>query len=50
MTFRPRATIQSYFDGLDLVEPGLVRPWQWHPGDDDSPRTEWLYGAVALKP
>jgi hypothetical protein len=50
MTFRPRATIATFFDGLELVEPGLVRPWQWHPGDDDSPRTEWLYGAVARKP
>ncbi|MBL7489692.1 SAM-dependent methyltransferase [Frankia sp. AgB1.9] len=50
MTFRPRATIASYFDGLDLVEPGLVRPWQWHPGDDDSPRTDWLYAGVARKP
>ncbi|OHV42950.1 hypothetical protein BCD48_29640 [Pseudofrankia sp. BMG5.36] len=50
MTFRPRATIASFFDDLDLVEPGLVRPWQWHPGDDESPRTEWLYGGVARKP
>jgi hypothetical protein len=49
MTFRPRAAIERYFDGLELVEPGVVRPWQWHPADDDSPRTEWLYAGVARK-
>jgi len=50
MKFRPRTTIASFFDGLELVEPGLVRPWQWHPDDDESPHTDWLYGAVARKP
>jgi S-adenosyl methyltransferase len=50
IVFRPRATIEGFFSGLDWVEPGLVRPWQWHPGDDDSPRTEWLYAGVARKP
>ncbi|KPM51004.1 hypothetical protein CcI49_09620 [Frankia sp. CcI49] len=48
--FRPRAAIEGFFSGLDLVEPGIVRPWQWNPGDDDSPRTDWLFAGVARKP
>ncbi|MGF7239021.1 MAG: SAM-dependent methyltransferase [Frankia sp.] len=48
--FRPRSTIESYFSGLDVVEPGIVRPWQWRPGDDDSPQTDWLFAGVARKP
>jgi hypothetical protein len=46
--------IESFFDGLELVEPGLVRVVDWWP---DGPRTEPLapvlqlgYGAVARKP
>ena len=42
--------LSAFLTGLEVVEPGLVRPWQWHPGDDDSPRTDWLYGGVARKP
>ncbi|GIE36757.1 hypothetical protein Ait01nite_098020 [Actinoplanes italicus] len=40
--------IGSLFEGLDLLEPGLVQLPQWRP--DDEP--EWLdaYGAVARKP
>ena len=39
--------IGSLFDGLDMVEPGLVQITNWHP--DGEP--EWLdaYGAVARK-
>ncbi|EFC83037.1 SAM-dependent methyltransferase [Parafrankia sp. EUN1f] len=48
--FRPRAAIEDFFSGLDPVEPGIVRPWQWNPGDDDSPRTDWLFAGVARKP
>ncbi|OHV41570.1 MULTISPECIES: SAM-dependent methyltransferase [Pseudofrankia] len=49
MIFRSRATIQSYFAGLELLEPGVVRPWQWHPAGD-SPQTDWLLAGVARKP
>ena len=44
--FRPRARIESFFDGLDLVEPGFVRPWQWRPDDDNNMRTDALYAAI----
>ncbi len=30
-TMRDRAAITHFFDGLDLVEPGLVQPQQWRP-------------------
>jgi SAM-dependent methyltransferase len=47
IVFRPRKRIEAFFDGLDLAEPGLVRPWQWHPElGADGPRTEWLYAGV----
>ena len=31
-TMRDRATITRFFDGLDLLEPGVVQPQQWRPG------------------
>ncbi|MBB4929652.1 hypothetical protein F4561_000472 [Lipingzhangella halophila] len=37
--FRTRAEITSYFDGLELVEPGLVELHEWWP---DGPRTQPL--------
>jgi hypothetical protein len=30
-TFRPRADVCRYFDGLSLIEPGLVQPHRWRP-------------------
>jgi S-adenosyl methyltransferase len=30
-TMRDRAAITRFFDGLDLVEPGVVQPQQWRP-------------------
>jgi hypothetical protein len=30
-TMRDRATISRFFDGLDLIEPGVVQPQQWRP-------------------
>ncbi|HEX9032861.1 MAG TPA: SAM-dependent methyltransferase [Streptosporangiaceae bacterium] len=34
-TMRSRAEIARFFDGLELVDPGLVQPQQWRP----EPRT-----------
>ncbi len=49
ITARSAADITAFFDGLELVEPGLVSCAQWHaaPG-----ATEVVpqYGAVAVKP
>jgi hypothetical protein len=46
LALRGQAEIQSLFDGYDLLDPGLVRPWQWHPADDNSPQTTSLFGGV----
>ncbi|NUU25430.1 MAG: hypothetical protein HOV68_28580 [Streptomycetaceae bacterium] len=46
IVFRPRTRIEGFFDGLDLVEPGFVRPWQWRPDDEDGMRTDALFAAV----
>jgi hypothetical protein len=51
---RPRNKVAQFFDGLDLVEPGLVQVDQWHPDPDTPPQVgEWrpsFYGAVGRKP
>jgi trans-aconitate methyltransferase len=52
VTLRSREQVSRFFDGLDLVEPGVVPVTQWRPDsplDRDSP---WLpiVGGVARKP
>ncbi len=51
---RDRAAIERFFDGLELVEPGLVWMSQWRPGElaDVGPNPEWIAGlaGVARKP
>jgi hypothetical protein len=47
---RTREQVARFFDGMDLVEPGLVRVEEWRPGpasDDAGKSTVW--GAVARK-
>ncbi len=34
-TFRPRADVRRFFDGLDLIEPGMVQPHRWRPDPGD---------------
>ncbi len=34
-TFRPRPEVSKFFDGLDVIEPGLVQVHRWRPDDDD---------------
>jgi hypothetical protein len=49
---RDRAAVTSWFDGLDLVEPGVVPVNQWRP-DGVDPAYDGvlpLYGAVGRKP
>ncbi|MGH3417262.1 MAG: SAM-dependent methyltransferase [Actinocrinis sp.] len=52
ITSRTRARIASWFDGLDLVEPGVVVVTNWHPVTDDTPVELRLphYGGVARIP
>jgi hypothetical protein len=51
---RSRAQVSSFFDGLDLVEPGVVWLSQWHPDADtglrDKPEESRLLCGVGRKP
>jgi hypothetical protein len=50
-TMRDRAAVTRFFDGLDLLEPGVVQPQQWRPepGIVSPPQvTAWC--GVARKP
>ena len=51
IVLRPRAAVAGFFDGLDLVEPGVAHlPW-WRP-DGELPADAddiWMYGALGRK-
>jgi O-methyltransferase involved in polyketide biosynthesis len=48
---RPRDVVARFFDGLDLVEPGVVKVTQWHPRSQFEARgPTTLWGGVARKP
>ena len=50
-TLRSRAEILRFFDGLRLVEPGLVRIPEWRPASEIEARAAApLWGGVARKP
>jgi hypothetical protein len=50
-TFRDREVISRYFDGLDLVDPGVVLVSQWRPESDaDAGSPAYLWSGVARKP
>ena len=47
LRFRSRAEVARFFDGLELVEPGLVRAPEWRPDSDtdlDNPAAVWRAG------
>jgi hypothetical protein len=49
--FRPRVEIERFFDGFELVPPGLVMINEWRPDAEVSVHQPcWLYGAVGRKP
>ena len=52
VVLRDRAEVTTWFEGLDLVEPGIVTVTEWRPGpgDPEFGMPMPLYGAVALKP
>jgi hypothetical protein len=51
-TTRSRAEVAAFFDGLDLVDPGVVPVLAWRPegAPADDPRAAYYYGAVGRKP
>jgi O-methyltransferase involved in polyketide biosynthesis len=51
VTLRDRAGVTRLFDGLELVEPGVVRPPRWRPDSDfEAASPAVLWGGVARKP
>jgi len=50
-TARDRATAARFFDGLEMVEPGLVRVSDWHPpAGSDARFPAAIWAGVARKP
>jgi hypothetical protein len=50
VTFRDRAAVAKFFDGLELVEPGLVQASKWRPGSEvEAASPAALWSGVALK-
>ncbi|MFI5081123.1 MAG: SAM-dependent methyltransferase [Streptosporangiales bacterium] len=49
VTFRTRAAIARFFDGLELVEPGLVSTSQWRSGTGTDTRPLANWAGVARK-
>jgi hypothetical protein len=53
VTLRPRAAVERFFDGFDLIEPGLVFTPQWRPESPDdvgtAPERSGVYAGVGLK-
>ena len=53
VTGRPETDIAAYFDGLDLVPPGLTDVWAWRPDRQwfwPPPPSARILGGVARKP
>jgi hypothetical protein len=46
---RSRDEIARFFDGLDLLEPGLVRPGLWRPESGQETATHFMYAGVGTK-
>jgi hypothetical protein len=49
---RDRDEVRAFFDGLDLVDPGLVNVSEWHPDGREEEQTlvQIEYGGLARKP
>ena len=51
---RSRGEVTSFFEGLELVDPGVVRVDEWQPADLDPPAEKAVpahhWGGVARKP
>jgi hypothetical protein len=51
-TLRTRAEFARFFEGLEMVDPGLVQVHQWRPepGDDAPADATSAHGGVGRKP
>jgi len=52
LVMRSRADITKFFDGTELVKPGVVFLSQWRPSSESYPEggTRWAYAGVGKKP
>lgn len=51
VTFRDHAAVAGFFDGLELVEPGLVQASKWRPASEaEATSPAALWAGVARKP
>jgi hypothetical protein len=51
LVLRDQAQVSGFFDGLDLVEPGVVQISKWRPQTElESAAAAGLWGGVARKP
>jgi hypothetical protein len=49
-TYRTRAEVTSFFDGLELVAPGMVRIQEWRPvAEDEAKSPAAMWGGVGRK-
>jgi len=48
---RSKAAVTAFFDGLDLLEPGVIRCPEWRPDrPEDAAGKSTMWGGVARKP
>lgn len=50
LNLRPREQVLGFFEGFDLVEPGLVTIAEWRPESDAEITRFGIYGGVGRKP
>jgi hypothetical protein len=50
MRRRSKDEVNRFFDGLNMVEPGLVQLHQWRPAGGDMVAPSSGYGGMARKP
>ncbi|HEY7487287.1 MAG TPA: SAM-dependent methyltransferase [Streptosporangiaceae bacterium] len=49
-TLRNRDDVERFFDGFDILEPGIVPPDRWRPGPGtEAPERFWLWAGVGIK-
>jgi len=46
---RTRSEVQAFFDGLDLLDPGVVETQEWRPADPSGPKPLPMWVAAARK-
>jgi S-adenosyl methyltransferase len=50
---RTKAEVEALFEGLDLLDPGVVLVHRWRPDEQDRAIRDdqvFMYGAIAVKP